>query len=430
VARRTIIAWAGSASLFSGLWAGMGDFVTVAQRDALRSPRAPRTVDISADGRFVAFESWASLVPADDDRLLDIYVLDRETRRVTLESGGLSADCSYPRISGDGRFVVFEVRTLQALREGGLQIALRDRTAERTRILTGFGDGATPEGFSRNPDISDDGRMVVFSSAATQLTEGADANGRIEDVYAIDLATGVTRRVSVTAEGLHLAKGASILPAISGDGRWVAFASTALLDRPAHAPQATTRLVYARDLIAGTIVRVSRAARGATPDGDSTSPTTSGDGRFIAFASEGTNIVENDGNRGTDLFLFDRDTQQTILVSRAANGSVGSGISVNASISADGRYVAFQSDAGNLVCASRCPEADEDINLLWDTFVFDRVTSKTVRISEDELGGWMDWSAGIAIDGAGRVVAFSSRHPRDPSDRLQDVDLFVRTLRR
>jgi Tol biopolymer transport system component len=158
-------------------------------------------------------------------------------------------------------------------------------------------------------------------------------------------------------------------------------------------------------------------------------PAISADGRFIAFSSDATNIVDNDGNRATDVFLFDREKQGTTLVSRTTGGSVAAGVSANPTISADGRFVAFQSDAANLVCASRCAEAEADINLLWDTFIFDRVTTKIARVSEDELGGWMDWSAGIAIDGTGSVVAFSSRHPRDASDRLDDVDLFIRTIR-
>jgi Tol biopolymer transport system component len=382
--------------------------------------------DVSADGRYIAFESQAALVAADDNQRADIYVLDRTSARVTLESADLDAECSNPRISGDGRYIVFEARLA-----GFPQIVLRDRTASSSRLLTTGGAGSENGGWSRSPDISDDGRIVVFSSAATTLVEGPDANGALEDVYAMELSTGGVRRISVSALGAQPSRGTSILPAVSADGRWVAFASTAPLDPGRAQPneESPVRRIYLRDLTSGTTVRVSRSLRGGRLDGDSTLPALSGDGRYIAFASEATNIVDGDANRSADVFVFDREKETTMLVSRAVNGAVANGASTNPSVSADGRFIAFQSDAANMVCASRCSQAQEDLNLLWDTFVFDSLTAKIVRISEDELGGWMDWSAGISIDGTGSVVAFSSRHPRDASDRLEDVDLFVRALR-
>ncbi len=409
---------------------GPGGLVTVAQGDATRSARAPRSSDVSADGRFVAFESWVPLVPADADRNVDIYVLDRVTGRVTLESSGLDAECSHPRINGDGRYVVYEVRFSHPSAETRLQIALRDRSEDTVRLLTTAGDASNAGGWSRSPDISDDGRVVVFSSAATTLIDGPDANGHLEDVYAIELATGTISRVSVPTSGLQPAKGTSVLPTVSADGRWVAFASTALLDSGAarHGEESPVRHVYLRDLTSGTIVRVSRSSRAAPLDGDSTLPAVSGDGRFVVYASNAANLADNDANRSTDIFLFDREKEVTLLVSRTPNGSVANGVSTSPTISSDGRFIAFQSDAANLVCASRCEQAHEDINLLWDTFIFDRLTSRIVRISEDERGGWMNWSAGISIDGTGSVAAFSSRHPRDGSDRTDDGDLFVRAL--
>ena len=405
-------------------------FVTVKQGHISRSARAVRTSDVSSDGRYIVFESWARLVPADDNDGVDIYVLDRVTDRVTLETDSRIAEYSQPRISGDGRYVVFEARFASASGEPRIQIVLRDRSSSTDKILTTAGTVSTSVGWSRSPDISDDGRVVVFSSAVTTLVDGPDANAALEDVYAIDLASGTTTRVSVTTAGVQPPRGTSILPTVSADGRWVAFASTSPLDAAGRAvnDESPIRHVYLRDRSSGTTLRVSRSRRGAPLDGDSTLPALSGDGRFLAYASDATNVVDNDSNRGSDLFLFDREKEETILVSRAANGAVAGGTSTNPSISFDGRFVAFQSDAANLVCAGRCAAAHQDVNLLWDTFVFDRTKSKTVRISEDELGGWMDWSAGISIDGRGSVVAFSSRHPRDGSDRFDDVDLFVRAL--
>jgi len=403
-----------------------GDRVlTVAQRDAMRAAKSPRMAYVSANGRFVVFQSWSRLVAADQDGLLDIYVLDRITGRVTFESGdaGATAENAHARISGDGRFVVYESRATSHDELPRMDILLRDRELAITRTLTAAAQSAKSYTWSRAPDISDDGRRVAFSSASTALVPGPDMNGEFEDVYVVELPTGRTTRVSVNTAGAQLAVGNSILPSLSADGRFVAFASTAALS----GEPAQDRQVFVRDLEARTTVRVSRAARDALPNADCSLPSISADGRHVAYSSEATNIGAHDANRGADVFLFDLDTKTTITVSRAADGFSANGTSLNGVISGDGRYVAFQSDAGNLVCTSRCTSATEDLNLLWDVFVWDRVTRRTQRASEDELGGWMDWSTGPSIDGSGRVIAFSSRHPVDADDRQQDLDLFVRT---
>jgi Tol biopolymer transport system component len=421
-----------SAAWSAWLWltASSTTLVTVEQRDALRSPRSARTCDVSANGRYVAFESWARLVPADEDARPDIYVLDRTTGFVTLESGDEEeTESSNPRISGDGRYVVFETRYLIQDLDTRIDIVLRDRVSSTSRKLAG--SDTNQASWSRGPDISDDGQTVAFSSASTKLVDGMDVNGRLEDVYVVRVSSGVIQRVSLTSGGVQFSRGTSILPSLSADGRWVAFASTAPLADPAARPEqaeSPVRQVYLRDLVAGTTVLVSRPVRGARPNGDSSIPSLSGDGRYVAFASEASNLSDSDGNRGTDVFLFDRETGATKHVSRAANGSTASGTSANPAISGDGRYIAFQSDAANLVCTSRCSQTQEDINLLWDAFVFDRLTGKTIRVSEDDLGGWMEWSMGPSIDDEGKVVAFSSRHRIDGTDRLDDLDLFVRVL--
>jgi Tol biopolymer transport system component len=405
--------------------------ITVSQQDGFRGVLAPRTADVSANGRFVAFQSWARLVPADDDERPDVYVLDRFTGRVTLESGGADplTENTHPRISGDGRLVVFESRATRQEELPRIDIVLRDREAATTRSLTAHAHRDNVFTWSRTPDISDNGARVAFSSVATTLVPGTDMNGAIEDIYVLDLPSGHLVRASVTGAGAQLSIGSSMLPALNDDGTLVAFASTAPLDDGAAGNAvAAKRQIFVRDLNARTTTRISRDARGARPDGDSSQPSISGDGRYVVFASEATNIAANDANRGPDVFCFDRESSTTTRVSRSADGSSPNGSSINAVISADGRYVAFQSDAANLTCAGRCPAIFEDINLLWDVFVWDRESGHVSRASEDELGGWMEWSAGPAIDRSGRVLAFSSRHPMDASDQRDDLDLFVRTL--
>jgi Tol biopolymer transport system component len=412
------------ACLTAGWTAGEGRLITVEQRDPLRSARAIRSVDVSASGRYIAFASWARLVPADTDDQPDIYVLDRDTGRVTLESDGFdNVQAGHPRISGDGRRLVFEVGSLST--QGQLDIVLRDRDASTTRLLTG---GSNRHEWSRQPDISDDGEVVVFSSASPRLVPGDDANGPREDVYSLQLATGRVARESVTSDGVQPAAGLSYLPSISGDGRYVAFASTAPLDAGPSArssPELPVNHVYVRDRASRTTTSISRTAR-ARGAGDSTTPSISAAGRYLTFSSDAGNLVDGDRNRGRDVFLVDLETMVTTLVSRAAGGGAASGVSLSPVISSDGRFIAFQSDAGNMVCTSRCSPGQADINLIWDVFLFDRIAGTIVRLSEDELGGWMEWSAAPAIDGAGQVIAFSSRHPTDAHDQGHDLDLFIR----
>jgi len=406
------------------LGASSNAVVTLAQRDAYRSPRAPRTVDVSADGRTIVFQSLAGLVPADINDRADIYALDRSSGAVTLESNAAQGvEHSHPRTSGDGRYLVFE----SVSGDHPIDVVLRDRVAGTTRVLTAFDRARDPEGWSRSPAISRDGRVVAFTSVATQLTEDGDANGRLEDVYILTLAAGRVTRASVSSTGVQMPQGNSILPTLNGDGRWLAFASTAPLTETT-ARDKPRRQVYLRDLRDGRTVRVTRAANGGAPNGDSSLPSISGDGRYVAFVTEASNLLNDDQNQGADVLLYDRDADAVSWVSRGADGSSANGESTSPVISADGRFVTFQSDASNLVCPKRCADHADDINLLWDVFLFDRVSGRIVRVSEDDLGSWMEASAGPAVDATGSIVAFSSRHPVDSDDRRDDFDLFVRAM--
>ena len=428
--------------------ASTGSFITVAQRDVYLSARAPRTADISADGRSVVFESRARLVAADEDDRPDIYLLDRTTGLVTLESvmPDDGSEFTHPRISGDGRFVVFEWRQAQSLNTPRADVVLRDRQGGTIRTLTMTPRNQSAFGWSRAPDISDDGRVVVFSSAATTLADGIDINGAREDVYMVRLPEETISRVSLNSSGVQPADGDSILPSVSADGRWIAFASTAPLDDPpsrgfgaaSEQPLRSNRdkplrHVYLRDVIAGRTTRVTRALNRATPNGNSSLPAISADGRHVVFVSEASNLLVGDNNSTSDVFLYDRETGALSWVSRAADGQSAGGESTSPVISGDGRFVAFQSDAANLVCTRRpgCTTLAgdfEDINLVWDVFVLDRELGRIIRASEDELGGWMEVSAAPALGSSGQVLTFSSRHPVDATDLAGDFDLFVRSL--
>jgi Tol biopolymer transport system component len=150
------------------------------------------------------------------------------------------------------------------------------------------------------------------------------------------------------------------------------------------------------------------------------------DGRFVAFVSQASNLVAGDRNRSPDVFLYDLTAGSITLVSRGVTGRSANGVSGGPSISSDGRLVAFHSDASDLTCTDRCVPAAEDINLLSDVFVFDRLTGVVTRISAGADGGWMEESAAPALDATGSIIAFTSKHPTDAQDRGEDFDLFLR----
>ena len=407
-------------------------FLTAPQRDQQSATFAATSVDVSADGRYVAFESYARLVPADTNDHRDVYVLDLQTKLVTLESAttGMQGDAARPRLSGDGHFIVFESFSLEPGNgPNRSQIILGDRWTGASRVVSRGPGGAPADGSSRDADISDNGQIVVFASNATNLVAGVDANGQEEDVYALAVGAGTIERASVSGSGAQ-SPGASTSPSVSGDGRWVAFAQSAsagatTADRGRSSRRREPKLVLVRDLVSRTTVPVSTASRGGAPDGDSWGPAISRDGRFVAFVSEATNLAGR-RSREAGVFLRDLQARTTTLVSRTPEGDAANGRSARPAISADGRFIAFQSDASNLECGKRCAPEDEDINLLWDVFVLDRDRGVIVRESRDDSGGWMEASRGPALDGSGRVLAFSSRHPIDALDQGEDFDLFVK----
>jgi Tol biopolymer transport system component len=410
--------------------------ITVPQADPWRSTSTPASVSVSADGRFVALTSYARLVAADTDRRADIYVLDRLSGRVTLESVAvddrpIEGDCDHPRLSGDGRFLAFQAAITNGEGLPDTDVVVRDRVRDTaTRVSRDAGRGGPR--WSGDPEISEDGRVVVFRSAGTDLVPGRDENGSWQDVYAFDPVTRAVRRVSVDSRGAQHADGAGYAPAVSGNGRYVAFTSTADLEgsadrREPRAGSSATQgppQVYVRDMELGITTRASSDAHGKPLDGGSFAPSISRDGRYVAFGSTTTKLAEGDRNRSADVFVRDLHSRTTVVVSRSANGGTANGQSRNPAISGDGRFVAFQSEASDLVCF-RCPPALLDVNLLSDVFLFDRTAGLMTWVSAVAAGGWPEESGAPQLDADGSVVAFTSRHPIDQQDTRNDFDLFV-----
>jgi Tol biopolymer transport system component len=409
-------------------------WLTVPQRDGRRARTAPAAASVSADGRYVAFSSYARLNLADDDSLADIYLLDRATATVTLESMSvdgrpLNSDSGYPSISGDGRYVVFA--TVVAVADDPdrsvTDIVFRDRVENTTRRITTAPGGGLPNGWSSQPVITADASVVVFASSATNLVAGPDVNAEQPDIYRFDVHRQTIERISVDSRGLQQ-RGSSLMPSVSGDGRYVAFTSSAILAVPRKGPEPKPAdgrrlFVYLRDTRTGRTTMVGGAE---APNGGATMPAISADGHTVAFASRATNLVPRDRNRSFDVFVYDVASGAVTLVSRSAGGGAANGGSVNPAISADGRFVAFQSEASDMACGRNCRPAMEDINLLPDVFIFDRITGGISCVSLDRQGTWLEESGAPAIAANGAVVAFSSRHPISPEDASNDFDLFVR----
>jgi Tol biopolymer transport system component len=296
------------------------------------------------------------------------------------------------------------------------------------RVSVG-GDGAQADGRSLGPPaLSADGRYVAFASYAANLVTG-DTN-RVADVFVRNRATGAVDRVSVGSEGEE-ADRSSTAPAISADGRFVAFQSNATVLVPDDTNRRTD--VFVHDRLSGVTERTSVDSEESQADFlPSGAPAISADGRFVAFESNASDLVPGDRNRlvdaGTpgDVFVRDREAGTTERVSVDADGREVLGISAAPSISASGRYVAFESDASALA-----PEGS-DIERRLAVYLHDRLTGATTRVSVGGDGRAADApSDRPALSGDGSVVVFRSAAanlvaglPADGTPRL-----YVRELR-
>jgi Tol biopolymer transport system component len=324
---------------------------------------------ISADGRLVAFVSDAeNLVPGDRNDSADVFVHDRRARTTVRVSGGsgrseADSDSLFAAISADGRFVAFVSDASNLVpgdTNGSTDVFVFDRETGRTERVSVGRDSAEGNGVSLFPvAISAGGRFVAFPSNASNLVPG-DTNG-VTDVFVRDRRTRRTERISVGQGGAQ-ANGVSFAQAISADGRFVVFYSYA----SNLVPNDTNRSpdVFVHDRRTRTTTRVSVARNGAQANNASDVAAISADGRYVTFRSDASNLVPGDTNGTGDVFLRDRRTGRIDRVSVARNGAQANGDSIHSAILADGRLVAFTSDAGNLV--------PSDTNASVDVFVRER----------------------------------------------------------
>jgi hypothetical protein len=384
---------------------------------------------LSYDGRYLAFGSWASnLITGDLNGASDIFrrdVTSGTTTRVSVSSAGAEANnSSYaPSISSSGTYIAFYSLASNLVANdtnGAYDVFFRDmklNPATTTRLSVSS-SGVEANGASYSPSLSADGRYVAFRSRASNLVSG-DTNGT-SDIFVRDRTAGTTIRVSVDSAGAQ-ANADCWDQAISGDGRYVAFRSAAT-----NLVLGDTNLsadIFLRDTQAGTTTRVSVDSNGLQGLGDSYAPALSSDGRYVAFESVAPNLVVGDANAASDVFVRDRTAAKTTRVSLSGTGAEANGGSYRAAMSSDGRYIYFSSDASNLVTG--------DVNASTDAFVRDTAVGSlapTFRASLSALG--VEGNSGSyegAISGDGRYVAFRSFASNLVSgDTNAEHDVFVR----
>lgn len=359
------------------------------------------TLSLSADGRYVAFATSASLEEDDKNNVFDVYVFDRqrsEMERVSLASDGTegNSDSMEPAISADGRYVAFRSLASNLVTGDGngeiSDIFVHDRLLRTTELITRAKDGLSTNDYANRPAISSNGRFVVYDSSASNIVE--DDNNGLEDVFVYDRLLGATDRVNVATDGSEANRESSnfTTTSISGDGRFVVFDSRASnLTQPANTLEVNDIFLHDREL--KTTKQITVGANGGEADGNSIKATISENGQFIVFASFASNLIEGDTESG--IFLYEVPTGELT--------KVGSG--QESSISSDGRYVSF---------------FDFDFDLVKQSLViWDRLTGTYATA----VLGFFNNLMKISPDG--KVVAFFTEESLIDADANDERDVYV-----
>jgi uncharacterized repeat protein (TIGR01451 family) len=382
---------------------------------------------ISADGRFVAFTSLATnLVPGDSNNVSDVFVHDRvtgRTERVSVNSrgeqgnadSGLIGFSATPGLSADGRFVAFKSdasNLVKGDRNATTDVFVHDRLTHTTERVSVDSQGRETNGFSDSPAISADGRFVAFLSSGQLVPEKTNF---ADDIYVRDRVAGTTERVSVSSLGAE-ANNTSGFPHISSDGRFVTFSSAA--SNLVSGPPSDSFQVYIHDRQSGATELVSRTADGSPGDFNSSGGPVSADGRFVVFETSASNLLPNQSSSG-QVQLFDRQAQTMEQISLNSAGESATDLSTTPAMSADGRFVAFNSFAANLAAG--------DENGRMDVFVRDRQAATTVQASVNNAGEEGESESILpAISDDGQVVAFQSNSMNLVPDKTTfSTDIFV-----
>jgi Tol biopolymer transport system component len=377
-------------------------------------PNGPSdTAAVSSDGRYVAFLSAASNLLGGDTALdtngkTDVFVADTVTHTVRLVSSvpvthaPADGDATEVDLSADGRYVAFvsEATNLLATDANGelSDVVVFDQQTGALALASRRGlAGAQGDGTSWNVSISSDGSKVAFTSSATNLVAG-DTN-HVTDAFVRDISTSTTTLVSRNSNG-KLENGFTSNAGISGNGAWVAFASNA--SNLVNGDSNGKRDIFIQNLSTEKTTRVSLTNADKQANGASSFYDLSSNGRFVVFTSDATNLAGTDGNDVTDVFLRDRTDGTTTRVSKRGTTEANDD-SYGAAISPDGAYVAFTTHATNLGGVLVDANGSEA-----DVFEFE-VATKTLRlVSKNAIGAWADGATFDPSYGSSSLMTFSS----------------------
>ncbi|MRV71889.1 DUF4214 domain-containing protein [Duganella sp. FT92W] len=354
---------------------------TIIQSSVTASDIGPRQ---SGNGRYAAFTTNQNLLGSDSNLATDVYVRDLQSGTISLASSAtgstapLTGASSGAALSADGQTIAFQYANGSAL----VDIMVKNMTTGTLTNASTNSSGADANGHSYNAEISANGRYVAYLSKATNLV-ATDTNGH-DDVFVKDLQTGSVRNISTTAAGVQ-ADADSKEIAISSDGRLVAFTSYA---GNLVANDSSNADIFVKDTVTGGLQRVSTDSSGNASNGNSDHAAFSANGRYVVFASQGSNLVQSDTNGTRDIFRKDLLTGETVRASVTADGAQVVGDASDASISADGRYIVFSS-------TGRFTAGDADGKT--DIFIKDMQTGAVSRLSQSGAADDYNYLEGGAL---------------------------------
>ncbi len=384
----------------------------------------------SADGKLLVFSSDASnLVTGDTNGVSDIFLANLTTGavvRVSVLADNTQANgpSLFPSISADGRYVAFQSSATNLVTgdaNDSSDIFVKDLQSGAVTLISAAAGGAIGDDFSRDPAISADGNSVVFSSFASNLT--TDDTDHFLDVFRKNVQSGQIDLVSKTSAGV---KGdadsiSDAGPAISSDGRYIAFGTNATNFLPAGGDGNGKADIYRKDMTSGDLVLVSADATGTIGNDDSTSPLISADGNTVVFGSAASNLIANDTNAKLDVFAKNLTTQTVTRASVAADGSELASDSLNPSVNGDGTKISFVTMAA---------VAAGDANQANDVYLRDISQATTTRLSTRSDGSEAPGGGdGGRLSPNGASVAFSSEtNDFNAGDGNSLADVYVKNL--
>ena len=361
-------------------------------------------------------------VAASGKGVIMLLSTDSTGQQVQNGDGNMCNGIKNGSVTGNGRYVAFATTadlTPGATSQHMFKVYVKDTWSGTTVDAATDMYGNKANGDSSNPSISADGHYVAFSSSASNLVSN-DTNSS-SDIFKKDLQTGEITRVSTDSSGNQA--GSSFSPSISADGHYVAFTTISVLV-PGDSNGKDD--VYVKDTQTGSVTEASTdSSSNQSIGGNMTGfPSISADGRYVAFHSDATNLVPGDTNGSWDIFIKDTQAGTTVRASTDSSGNQqtgnSSGFLFPPSISADGRYVVFNSDANNLVPGD---------TIWYDVFVKDLQTGVTSRVSTDSSGNQANAGSlwGVDISSDGTYVAFESNaNNLVPGDTNDSGDVFVK----